>query len=39
VFYDLKSCLRQLGEQPAQKPKRTTTRRTTTRKKKTDAGP
>jgi predicted regulator of Ras-like GTPase activity (Roadblock/LC7/MglB family) len=41
VFYDLKSCLRQLGEQPAPKPKpkRTTTRRaTTTRKKKTDAG-
>jgi predicted regulator of Ras-like GTPase activity (Roadblock/LC7/MglB family) len=38
VFYDLKSCLRQLGEQPPPKPKRTTTRRTTTRKKKTDAG-
>ena len=47
VFYDLKSCLRQLGEQPAAKPKpkakpkrpaakRTTTK--TTRKKKDASG-
>ncbi len=33
VFYDLKSCLRGMGEEPA-KPKRTSAKRTTTRKKK-----
>ena len=48
VFYDLKSCLRSLGEAPAEKPKpkrapakrRTTTprSRTTTRKKKDESG-
>ncbi|HET7555109.1 MAG TPA: roadblock/LC7 domain-containing protein [Gaiellaceae bacterium] len=48
VFYDLKSCLRSLGEAPVEKPKpkrapakrRTTTprSRTTTRKKKDESG-
>jgi predicted regulator of Ras-like GTPase activity (Roadblock/LC7/MglB family) len=46
VFYDLKSCLRSLGEAPPEKPKRapakrrtTTPRsRTTTRKKKDESG-
>jgi predicted regulator of Ras-like GTPase activity (Roadblock/LC7/MglB family) len=50
VFYDLKSCLRSIGEAPAEKPKpkpkrapakrRTTTprSRTTTRKKKDESG-
>jgi predicted regulator of Ras-like GTPase activity (Roadblock/LC7/MglB family) len=40
VFYDLKSCLRGLGEEPAkpEKPKRAPARRATTRKKK-DAEP
>jgi predicted regulator of Ras-like GTPase activity (Roadblock/LC7/MglB family) len=46
VFYDLKSCLRSLAEEPPPKPKpkrapakrRTTTPRTTTRKKKDESG-
>ena len=40
VFYDLKTCLRGFGEEPAKpkpKPKRAPAKRTTTRKKK-DAG-
>jgi hypothetical protein len=41
VFYDLKSCLRALGETPEKpkpKPKRRAPARRTTTRKKTDAG-
>ena len=43
VFYDLKTCLRQLGEKPKPKPKpkakRAPAKRTTTARKKKDASP